>query len=152
MPFAFPFGEFNFDEFDFDHAPFFENLTSSAFVISVEESSPAAGRAASCLLLPLSVCCLLGLRLWPAFPRPRSRKGCFSCGRKPLAPQDVFLSRLPGPLRVLMTLWEQAESLLYHASITLVEIVLGLILGTVLGVATALLANAFAFARHDGAH
>ncbi|MEM8750586.1 MAG: ABC transporter permease [Pseudomonadota bacterium] len=54
---------------------------------------------------------------------------------------------LPGPLRVLMTLWEQAESLLYHASITLVEIVLGLILGTVLGVATALLANAFAFAR-----
>ncbi|UCG23705.1 MAG: PDZ domain-containing protein [Chloroflexota bacterium] len=42
MPFEFPFGEFDFDEFDFEHAPFFENFASSAFVMSVVESSPAA--------------------------------------------------------------------------------------------------------------
>ena len=41
FPFGIPFGEFRFDEFDFEHAPFLENLASSAFVMSVEESSPA---------------------------------------------------------------------------------------------------------------
>ncbi len=42
MPFEFPFGEFNFDEFDFEHAPFLENMATSAVVMSVMESSPAA--------------------------------------------------------------------------------------------------------------
>ena len=42
LPFQFPFEEFDFEEFDFGHAPFFERIASSAFVMSVEESSPAA--------------------------------------------------------------------------------------------------------------
>lgn len=54
---------------------------------------------------------------------------------------------LPGPLQVLDALLSQSASLLHHAWITLVEIVLGLVLGTVLGVATALLVNASSLAR-----
>ena len=54
---------------------------------------------------------------------------------------------LPGPERVFVTLWQQAPSLIYHAGITLTEIVLGLALGTFLGVGTALLMNAIPFAR-----
>ena len=46
---------------------------------------------------------------------------------------------LPGPYRVLTTLLEQSGSLLHHAGITLLEILLGLVLGSVLGVLTALL-------------
>ena len=53
----------------------------------------------------------------------------------------------PGPLLVLMTLIEQWNSLIYHTGITLLEILLGLLLGTVLGVATALLVNASNMAR-----
>ena len=54
---------------------------------------------------------------------------------------------LPGPVEVFTTLWQQFDTLIYHAGITLFEIVLGLGLGTFLGVATALLMNSFGFAR-----
>lgn len=54
---------------------------------------------------------------------------------------------LPGPPRVISALAEQFPSLMYHAGITLFEIVLGLCLGSLLGVATALLMNASGFAR-----
>lgn len=54
---------------------------------------------------------------------------------------------LPGPERVLQTLWLQSASISYHAGITLVEIVAGLVAGSILGVATALLVNSFALAR-----
>lgn len=54
---------------------------------------------------------------------------------------------LPGPYRVLTTLLEQSGSLLHHAGITLLEILLGLVLGSVLGVLTALLVNSIALAR-----
>ena len=54
---------------------------------------------------------------------------------------------LPGPGQVIITLIEQWNSLIYHAGITLSEILLGLVLGTILGVATALLVNASNLAR-----
>ena len=54
---------------------------------------------------------------------------------------------LPGPVAVIQTLFEKWNSLIFHSGITLVEIVFGLIIGTVLGVATALLVNSFQFAR-----
>ena len=54
---------------------------------------------------------------------------------------------LPGPWRVLVTLADQSGSLFHHAGITLLEIALGLGLGTVLGVSTALLVNASRLAR-----
>ena len=46
---------------------------------------------------------------------------------------------LPGPERVAMSFWKQAQSLLYHAGITLSEIVLGLLLGIILGSLTRLI-------------
>ena len=54
---------------------------------------------------------------------------------------------LPGPRRVLSTLVEQLPGLMNHAGITFVEIILGLLLGTVFGVTTALLVNASSLAR-----
>jgi len=54
---------------------------------------------------------------------------------------------LPGPVAVLQTLFEQWNSLIFHSGITLLEIIMGLIIGSVLGVATALLVNSFRFAR-----
>ncbi len=54
---------------------------------------------------------------------------------------------LPGPGSVLATLTDQWSSLFHHAGITLVEILLGLLLGSVLGVLTALIVNSFALAR-----
>ncbi|MEE9313399.1 MAG: ABC transporter permease [Rhizobiaceae bacterium] len=54
---------------------------------------------------------------------------------------------LPGPIRVFSALSEHINSLLYHAGITLFEIVLGLVLGTLLGIGTAMLMNSFTFAR-----
>ncbi len=54
---------------------------------------------------------------------------------------------LPGPERVLSALVGQFTSLMHHAGITLAEIILGLVLGTVFGVTTALLVNASALAR-----
>ena len=54
---------------------------------------------------------------------------------------------LPGPWRVLAALADQFTSLMRHAGITLIEILLGLVLGTVLGVATALLVNASRLAQ-----
>jgi putative hydroxymethylpyrimidine transport system permease protein len=53
---------------------------------------------------------------------------------------------LPGPGRVLFALYSQFEFLLTHGAITLLEIVLGLIAGTVLGLFTALLAVLFPLA------
>ena len=54
---------------------------------------------------------------------------------------------LPGPFRVASSLYEQFPSLIYDAGITLTEIIIGLIAGSFLGIATALLMNSFAFAR-----
>jgi putative hydroxymethylpyrimidine transport system permease protein len=54
---------------------------------------------------------------------------------------------LPGPVRVATALVEQADSLLRHAGITLIEILIGLALGSVLGATTALLVNASRLAR-----
>lgn len=54
---------------------------------------------------------------------------------------------LPGPVSVLETLWQQGGSLLYHAGITLSEIIIGLICGAVLGVATALAVNSVSWAK-----
>lgn len=53
----------------------------------------------------------------------------------------------PGPGRVFSALWLQGGSLLYHAGITLTEILLGLLLGTVLGCATALIVNSLPLAK-----
>ena len=54
---------------------------------------------------------------------------------------------LPGPVRVGEAILASPGSLLHHAGITFVEIVIGLALGTFLGVTTALLMNASGFAR-----
>ena len=54
---------------------------------------------------------------------------------------------LPSPVRVAETLWSARASLADHAAITATEILLGLLLGTLFGVATALLVNAWAPAR-----
>jgi putative hydroxymethylpyrimidine transport system permease protein len=45
---------------------------------------------------------------------------------------------LPGPLRVLATLIEQHDLILGHAAVTAAEVLLGIVLGTLLGVVTAL--------------
>ncbi|MDE0202937.1 MAG: ABC transporter permease, partial [Rhodospirillaceae bacterium] len=45
---------------------------------------------------------------------------------------------LPGPARVGVTWWENAGLILGHAQTTLLEIALGLVLGTLLGVISAL--------------
>jgi putative hydroxymethylpyrimidine transport system permease protein len=50
---------------------------------------------------------------------------------------------LPGPGRVALALYSQFDYLMHHGSITLLEIVLGLITGTLLGIATGLLAVLF---------
>ena len=54
---------------------------------------------------------------------------------------------LPSPVTVLQTLFERATYLLYHASLTGIEILLGLALGTALGVATAILVQLWRPAR-----
>ena len=54
---------------------------------------------------------------------------------------------LPSPFAVAETLWQGRAYLARHAGITASEILLGLALGTVLGVATALFLNAWAPAR-----
>ena len=54
---------------------------------------------------------------------------------------------LPGPIAVAATLIEQGPHLLWHAGLTLTEIILGLLLGSVLGIATALAVNAFPVGR-----
>ena len=53
---------------------------------------------------------------------------------------------LPGPERVLYVLYSQFDYLAKHGSITLLEIILGLLAGTVLGIFTAMLAVLFPFA------
>lgn len=54
---------------------------------------------------------------------------------------------LPGPLRVAAAIAEQHATLMYHAAVTLTEILLGLALGIVLGSLTALAVNASRLAR-----
>ena len=54
---------------------------------------------------------------------------------------------LPSPARVAETLWTARATLAHHAAITATEIVLGLLLGTVLGVLTALALNSWTPAR-----
>ena len=48
---------------------------------------------------------------------------------------------LPAPESVAIALWENADNLAYHSFITFSEIIVGLIIGTILGVTTALLMN-----------
>lgn len=45
---------------------------------------------------------------------------------------------LPSPWAVMLALWHHGESLLHHAGITALEIVLGMLLGTLLGCGSAL--------------
>lgn len=45
---------------------------------------------------------------------------------------------LPGPWAVMLALWHHGESLLHHAGVTALEIVLGMLLGTLLGCGSAL--------------
>ena len=54
---------------------------------------------------------------------------------------------LPSPIRVGETLWDARATLAHHAGITAAEIALGLLLGTILGVLTALALNAWSPAR-----
>lgn len=54
---------------------------------------------------------------------------------------------LPSPAETLVTAWTRADSLLGHALVTYGEILLGLLLGTVLGVASALVLVSWATAR-----
>ena len=55
---------------------------------------------------------------------------------------------LPGPLRVLMAGWENAALIAEHAAITGLEILIGLVIGMVLGIATALHLMLSPAARH----
>lgn len=57
---------------------------------------------------------------------------------------------LPSPLSVARSLYQNAGLLLSHAGVTAAEIVLGLLLGSVLGVASALLLTASQRARRYG--
>ncbi|RJF86718.1 ABC transporter permease [Oleomonas cavernae] len=52
---------------------------------------------------------------------------------------DVPFFILPSPLAVAETLWRQRDLLLAHGATTLIEIAAGLLLGTLLGIATAVL-------------
>ena len=52
---------------------------------------------------------------------------------------------LPPPESVFLALWENAAHLAYHGAITFAEIVLGLVIGTFLGLITALAMNATPF-------
>jgi putative hydroxymethylpyrimidine transport system permease protein len=45
---------------------------------------------------------------------------------------------LPSPLRVAHALWENAGLIAHHAAITLAEVLIGLVIGAILGAATAL--------------
>lgn len=51
---------------------------------------------------------------------------------------------LPGPIRVARTLVERAELLLAHAGVTVAEILLGILLGSLVGAASAVALAAFA--------
>jgi putative hydroxymethylpyrimidine transport system permease protein len=45
---------------------------------------------------------------------------------------------LPGPVRVAMALWDNAALIAWHAGVTFTEVLAGLVLGSLLGAATAL--------------
>lgn len=53
-----------------------------------------------------------------------------------LAGLPVFI--LPGPARVATALWDNAGLIAFHAGVTFTEVLVGLVLGSVLGAATAL--------------
>ena len=55
---------------------------------------------------------------------------------------------LPGPVKVLQALWADLPNISYHASITLSEVLIGLVLGAVLGVLTAIQLAASPVARY----
>ncbi len=54
---------------------------------------------------------------------------------------------LPGPLAVIQALWTRASLLLDHALVTLAEIVLGVLIGTAVGIASAITLAASRHAR-----
>ncbi|QIE42848.1 ABC transporter permease [Rhodobacteraceae bacterium SC52] len=54
---------------------------------------------------------------------------------------------LPGPLRVAGALWDNAALIGWHAAVTFTEVIAGLILGAILGAATALHMATSPFAR-----
>ncbi|MCP4330724.1 MAG: ABC transporter permease [Alphaproteobacteria bacterium] len=54
---------------------------------------------------------------------------------------------MPGPIEVAVALFEHAETISYNAAITLIEILLGLSLGIILGIASALVMAYFRPAR-----
>jgi putative hydroxymethylpyrimidine transport system permease protein len=60
---------------------------------------------------------------------------------------DVPPFLLPSPGRVAIVLWDRGDIILGHAAVTLSQILLGLLIGTLGGVLTALLLAAFAPAR-----
>ncbi|MFT4784675.1 MAG: putative hydroxymethylpyrimidine transport system permease protein [Paracoccaceae bacterium] len=55
---------------------------------------------------------------------------------------------LPSPAKVAATLWNSRESIAWHASVTLAEVVIGLALGATLGVITAIQLAASPVARY----
>ena len=55
---------------------------------------------------------------------------------------------LPGPLRVVQALWSNAGLIAWHAGITALEVIAGLICGAAFGAATALLLAASPVARY----
>lgn len=54
---------------------------------------------------------------------------------------------LPGPLRVATALWDNAALIGWHAAVTFTEVIAGLVLGAILGAATALHMATSPFAR-----
>ncbi len=57
---------------------------------------------------------------------------------------------LPGPLQVIETLWNRFDTIMGHLGHTALEIVLGLLIGTLVGCSTALLVHSFGWARRFG--
>ncbi len=61
---------------------------------------------------------------------------------------EAFL--LPGPVAVMVTLFERFDLIMHHLGITALEIVLGLLIGTLLGVTSAILIHTIPVARRIG--
>lgn len=57
---------------------------------------------------------------------------------------------LPGPVQVIETFWQRFGLIMGHLRITALEIVLGLLIGTIVGCTTALLVHSFGWARRFG--
>ncbi len=91
-----------------------------------------AARRLTALIAKIAIWCLALVAIW-------------WLAHRAFAPPDYIF---PGPGAVFAAIFEQWRFLAYHAGITLMEMVLGLIAGTVLGVATALTITAVRPARH----